>query len=236
MQLLKHGRRPKNHSRDPEASRRRLLEAGVEIFSERGLDGGSVSMIAARAGINRRMLYHYYGSKEGLYRASLRHVYGQLSSTEVALADMVLEVEELLERLIRAEYAFLASHPQHVRLLTWENLRRGKAALDADFSSFKAPILEALRIALDRGQREGRFRADVDEKQLLISCLALSFFYFANQYTLGQALGFDLATPQAIETRIRHVVSLVLDGIRERNSKPHGNAARRRLQKEGIAR
>ena len=138
------------------------------------------------------MLYHYFGSKEGLYRASLRHVYGQLSSTEVALADMVLPAEELLERLIRAEYAFLASHPQHVRLLTWENLRRGKAAREADLSSFKAPILEALRIALDRGQREGRFRADVDEKQLLISCLALSFFYFSNQYTLGQALGFDL--------------------------------------------
>jgi TetR/AcrR family transcriptional regulator len=216
-------RRAKNQSRDPEASRRRLLEAGVEVFSERGPDAGSVSMIAARAGINRRMLYHYFGSKEGLYRAALRHVYGQLSSTEVALADMVLEVEELLERLIRAEYAFLASHPQHVRLLGWENLRRGKSALEADLSGFKAPILEALRIALDRGQREGRFRADVDERQLLISCLALSFFYFSNQYTLGQALAFDLTTRRAIEKRIRHVVSLILDGIRERNHKKREN-------------
>ena len=220
------GRSLKTRGRDPEASRRRLLEAGVEVFSERGPDGGSVSMIAARAGINRRMLYHYFGSKEGLYRAALRHVYEQLSSAEVALADILLPVEELLERLIRAEYAFLAAHPQHVRLLTWENLRHGKAALEADLSSFKAPILEALRIALDRGQREGRFRADVDEKQLLISCLALSFFYFSNQYTLGRALGFDLTTPEAIEARIRHVVSLLLDGIRERNLKPHRNTAR----------
>ena len=93
------------------------------------------------------------------------------------------------------------------RLILWE----------ANLSSFKAPILEALRIALDRGQREGRFRADVDEKQLLISCLALSFFYFSNQYTLGRALGFDLAAPETIETRIGHVVSLLLDGIRVRN-------------------
>ncbi|MGO8704839.1 MAG: TetR/AcrR family transcriptional regulator [Candidatus Brocadiia bacterium] len=230
------GRKPEIRGRDPEASRRRLLEAGVEVFSERGLDGGSVSMIAAKAGINRRMLYHYFGSKEGLYQAALRHVYEQLSSQEVALADILLEVEELLERLIRAEYAFLAAHPQHVRLLTWENLRRGKSAPEANLASFKAPILEALRIALDRGQREGRFRADVDEKQLLISCLGLSFFYFSNQYTLGQALGFDLTTPEAIETRIRHVVSLLLDGIRERNLKPHRNMDGRRLLKEGIAR
>ena len=67
-------------ARDAEASRRRLLEAGVKVFSERGPDGGSVSMIARHARINRRMLYHYFGSKEGLYRAAFRHAYEQLSS------------------------------------------------------------------------------------------------------------------------------------------------------------
>ena len=205
-------------SRDPEASRRRLLEAGVKVFSDRGPDGGSVSMIAHAARINRRMLYHYFESKEGLYRAALRHVYQQLSSTEVELADTLLPAEELLARLIRAYYVFLASHPDHVRLLTWENLRQGKAAREADLMSFKAPILEALRVALDRGRREGRFRADVDERQLLISCMALSYFYFSNQYTLGQALGFDLAAPKTIEKRIDHVVSLLLEGIRSDGS------------------
>ena len=201
-------------SRDPEASRKRLLEAGVKVFSERGLDGGSVSMIARAARINRRMLYHYFGSKEGLYRAAFRHAYEQLSSAEVELADMALPAEELLARLIRSYYDFHASHPQHVRLLMWENLRQGKAAKEADIGSIKTPIIEALRIALDRGRRGGRFRADLDEKQLLISCMALSFFYFSNRYTLGRALGFDLAAPKAIERRVEHVVSLLLDGIR----------------------
>ena len=222
----------RKRARDPEASRRRLLEAGVKVFSERGLDGGSVSMIARSARINRRMLYHYFGSKDGLYRASIRHVYQQLSSMEVDLADMLLPAEELLARLIRAYYEFMASHPEHVRMLTWENLQlgraspgrsralpwRSRAAREAGLSSFKAPIIKALRIALDRGRREGRFRADVDEKQLLISCLGLSFFYFSNQYTLGQALGLDLAAPATIEKRIEHVVSLLLDGIRVRSA------------------
>jgi TetR/AcrR family transcriptional regulator len=207
----------RKRARDPEASRRRLLDAGVRLFSARGLDGGSVSMIAKTARINRRMLYHYFGSKDGLYRASIRHVYQQLSSMEVDLADMLLPAEELLARLIRAYYEFMASHPEHVRMLTWENLQLGRASRQAGLSSFKAPIIKALRLALDRGRREGRFRADVDEKQLLISCLALSFFYFSNQYTLGQALGLDLAAPKTIEKRIAHVVSLLLDGIRVRN-------------------
>ena len=216
--------RPSKRPRDPEASRRRLLQAGVKVFSERGLDGGSVSMIAHAARINRRMLYHYFNSKEGLYRAALRRVYQQLSSTEVELADMLLPAEELLARLVRAYYVFLASHPDHVRLLTWENLRQGKASREADLSSFKAPILQALRVALDRGRREGRFRADVDERQLLISCMALSYFYFSNQYTLGQALGFDLAARKTVEKRIDHVVSLLLDGIRaERSDRSDGS-------------
>ncbi len=201
-------------TRDPEATRRRLLEAGIEVFSDHGPDGGSVSMIASAAGVNRRMLYHYYGSKEGLYEAVIRHVYGEFCSIEVELAHVLLPVEDLLRRMIGSYYEFLASHPCHVRLLSWENLRHGRAMRKSDATSMKAPILEALRIALERGQQEGRFRTDGDVKQLLISCMALSFFYFSNQFTVSQALGVSLSSREAIDERVEHVANLVLDGIR----------------------
>ena len=203
--------------RNPEASRERLLQAGVRLFADRGLDGVSVARIAREAHLNRRMIYHYFGSKDGLYRAVIRRAYEQLTSVDVELAHVLLPAEELLEKMIRAYYEFLAEHPEVVRLLTWENLRRGRSAEALDISSLKAPIIEALRIALARGKREGRFRKSVDEKQLLISCMALSFFYFSNQYTVSQSLGFDLASPDAINRRVRHVVRLLLDGIRASN-------------------
>jgi len=207
----------KRRSRNPEASRERLLQAGVKLFARRGPDGASVAMIARQARLNRRMLYHYFGSKSGLYRAVIRYAYEQISSAEVELAHVILPAEELLEKMIRAYYQFLAGHPEVVRLLTWENLRQGKAAREIDITTFKAPIIQALRIALTRGKEEGRFRKNIDEKQLLISCMALSFFYFSNRHTIGQALGVDLAAPEAIEKRIRHVLTLLLDGIREGN-------------------
>jgi len=207
-------RRKQRMTRDPEASRRRLLTAGVRIFSRLGPDGASVSRIVAAARLNRRMLYHYYGSKEGLYRAVLRHVYEQFSAAEVRLADTRLPAEELLARLIHAYYKFLAAHPDHIRLLCWENLRGGRTVRKADIAACKAPIIEALRLALERGRREGRFRRDLDEKQLLISCMALSFFYFSNRHTLSQALGFALGGRRAMARRVRHVVDLLLDGIR----------------------
>jgi AcrR family transcriptional regulator len=206
---------PRRRVRDPEATRRKLLKAGIDVFSRKGPDGASVAMIARKARVNRRMLYHYYESKEGLYQATIRHAYERLAGIEVDLAHMVLPAEELLEKMIRSYYDFLAGHPEVVRLLTWENLRLGKSAQEIELKSFKAPIIKALRIALTRGKKDGRFRKDVNEKQLLISCMALSFFYFSNQHTLGRGLGIDMTSKRAINKRIKHVVQLVLQGIGE---------------------
>ena len=200
--------------RDPEGSRRRLLLAGAKVFAERGPDGTSVAMVAREARLNRRMLYHYFGSKEGLYRAVIEYAYEHLCSVDVELAHMLLPVEKLLAKMIRAYYEYFAANMWVVRLLVWENLREGKTARALDITTLKAPIVEALRIALARGRAEGRFRRNIDERQLLISCMGLSFFYFSNRHTVGQALGVELTSPKAIERRIRHVVALLLDGIR----------------------
>ncbi len=57
--------------RDPGETRRRLLAAALQEFSAKGIAGARVDAIAAAAGVNKRMLYYYFGSKEGLYRAVL---------------------------------------------------------------------------------------------------------------------------------------------------------------------
>ena len=204
--------RTRNH-RNPTESRERLLQAGVKLFADRGPDATTVEMIARAAKINRRMLYHYFGSKAGLYRAVIQRMYEDSAAIEVEMAHMLLPAEELLEKMIRSQYEYFAKKPEFVRLLTWENLRQGRTAKEVDIFSIKAPILQSLRIALERGKQEGRFRSDVDEKQLLISCMALTFFYFSNQHTVGRMLRFDLTSEQALRKRVRHVVGLLLHGI-----------------------
>ena len=84
------GRNLKNHGRDPEASRRRLLEAGVKVFSERGLDGGSVSMIARRRGSTGGCSTIISAARRASTARRSATSMQQLSSTEVELADMVL--------------------------------------------------------------------------------------------------------------------------------------------------
>lgn len=227
--------RPAERLRDPERSREKLLLAGERLFAERGPDAVSVAMIAREARLNRRMVYHYFRSKEGLYETVIRRAYDRLSSVEVELTQVLLPADELLARMVRAYYRFLAGHPEFVRLLSWENLREGRSARRMHLTTLKAPVMQALRIALERGRKEGRFRPDVDEKQLLISCMALSFFYFSNRHTVSQALGVDLARPEAIEERIAHVLSLLMDGIRSGNGRLPRARASAREAKEALA-
>jgi len=200
--------------RNSARTKERILRAGIALFAKHGPSATTIRMLAGRAGVNRRMLYYYFGSKEGLYRAAMRSMYEQNAIVETELSRPGLSAEELLDRFVRALYAFLSAHPEFVRLLTWENLRQGRTVRHVDIGAVMEPVVEALRVALDRGKSEGRFRRDIDEKQLLISCMSLSFFTFANRHTVSRAVGVDLASSDAVERRVKHVVRLLLDGIR----------------------
>jgi TetR/AcrR family transcriptional regulator len=205
--------------RDPQASRRRLLEAAIDVFGRSGPEAASVDDICRRAELNKRMVYHYFGSKEGLYREALRTVYDDFAGVEIALAHMLLPPEELLETIVRRYHAFLAEHPESVRLISFENLHGGRVAKQLGLEGKKAQIATALQLALQKGQAERRFREGIDATELLVSIFSLCFFYFSNQYTMGQFLGLDsLAQRTDMESHIRHVVSLLLHGIARRGT------------------
>jgi len=205
--------------RDPQASRRRLLEAAIDVVGRSGPEAASVDDICRRAELNKRMVYHYFGSKEGLYREALRTVYDDFAGVEIALAHMLLPPEELLETIVRRYHAFLAEHPESVRLISFENLHGGRVAKQLGLEGKKAQIATALQLALQKGQAERRFREGIDATELLVSIFSLCFFYFSNQYTMGQFLGLDsLAQRTDMESHIRHVVSLLLHGIARRGT------------------
>ncbi|NLF30450.1 MAG: TetR/AcrR family transcriptional regulator [Planctomycetes bacterium] len=201
-------------------SRRRLLDAAIDIFAARGPETATLEEICARAGLNKRLVYHYFGSKEALYAAALHVVYAQFFSLEVELGSMLLPVEQLLATLVRRYYQFLSDHPAFVRLICYENLQDGRTAATLSLGGQKAPVITALRLALEKGQADRRFRAGVDVTQLLISIFALCFFFFSNQYTLGLLLGPAATGRKVLADRTDHVVSLLLHGIAHEDTQP----------------
>src|SRR5690348_12945644 len=71
--------------RDPERTRAAILAAATVEFTSRGLDGARVDAIAERSGVNKRMIYHYFGGKEGLYVEVLETTYAAIRTAEIGL-------------------------------------------------------------------------------------------------------------------------------------------------------
>src|SRR5437588_9976060 len=106
--------------RDPEATKERILAAALLEFSEKGIAGARVDAIAARAGVNKRMLYYYFGSKDDLYRAVLRNRLADRPPTAAAVDHAGPErLADLQDRLTRPR------EREYMRLLTWEAIERG---------------------------------------------------------------------------------------------------------------
>ena len=87
-------------SRNPDRTRRRLLDASIRLFSARGFHGISVDQIVAAARVNKRMVYHYFGSKEAIYRAALLEVYNRIGRVEFHATEGAGNPKEQLKHLL----------------------------------------------------------------------------------------------------------------------------------------
>src|SRR5690554_3639764 len=123
--------------KDSTQSKKDILRAAEEKFSEKGLYGTRVDEIADGAKINKRMIYEYFGSKEELYKAVLSDVYGRLGYKEQVLLAQELPCEEAIRRIVTLYFDFLRDNPTYVSLILWENLNKGQYIEDLDFSNIK---------------------------------------------------------------------------------------------------
>src|ERR1700722_14984199 len=115
---------PNKNSARAAASRLRILDAALAEFAEKGLAGARVDEIAERGGINKRMLYAYFGNKEDLWLAVLERAYLAKRDEENLIKVADLAPEEAMSRLVSFNLRYTAAHPEFVALLNQENLHR----------------------------------------------------------------------------------------------------------------
>ncbi|MDC7788377.1 TetR family transcriptional regulator [Rhodoplanes sp. TEM] len=201
--------------RDPVRTRAAILDAATHEFRAKGLNGARVDTIAKRSGVNKRMIYHYFGGKEGLYVAVLEATYSAIRHAE---GDLHLGDREPLEaicELVRFTWRYFIKHPEFLSLLGTENLHRARyLKQSARIRDLHSPLIATLSHQLDRGAAKGVIRPGIDPVQLYISIASLGFFYLSNRYTLATIFGRSMDDAESLEARGRHIEDVVLAYLR----------------------
>lgn len=198
-------------TRDPDGTARAILAAATAEFAEKGLSGARVDAIAARAGINKRMLYHYFGNKEALYLAALEAAYQRIRAAEAELHLDALAPEASLARLAAFTFDYYLANSDFLSLLATENLHRAEHIRSSEkLRSLHVAFIGDLDRVLARGTATGVFRAGLDAVDVYITIAALGSFYLSNRYTLSVIFGRELTEPARIEAWRRHMAEAVL--------------------------
>ena len=201
--------------RDPAATQKKLLTAARREFAGRGLAGARVDEIAERAGVNKQLVYHYFGDKDALYLAVLEWVYEEIRAQERTLNLEGLPPETAIRKLIESSFDHLAAHPDFILLLNDENRAgarhvRGSRKLEAMHS----PLVNLVSKILGQGVKAGTFRRGINPVHLYISIAGLSYFFFSNTPTLSAIFGRDFSSRAAKQARRKHVVDFVMQSLR----------------------
>lgn len=195
-----------------EQTRQRILTAAEKSFSALGLYGARVDEIAADAGVNKRMIYEYFGNKEALYQTVLERVYLRLGDCEESIiaCAATADASAAIHELVSLYFSFLRDNPSYVRMLMWENLNEGRYFNAQHLEDSRNPIKNAIHTILNHGQMQGIFREGIDEKQVLMTLFACSFNYFSNLHTMQRIMEADFLSVEKINQRISFITEMLL--------------------------
>ena len=201
---------------DPERTMAGILAVATREFSDKGLSGARIDEIAAATSTSKRMIYYYFGSKEGLYVAVLEEAYRRIRQIETELHLEDLPPEEALRKLVGFTFDYQLDNPDFIRLVMTENIHRGQfLAQSKSIQQLNIPVIAAVQSVYERGLAAGVFRKDIDPIDLHQSISALCFFNVSNRHTFALIFKRDLESARAVAARRESIVEMVVRFVRK---------------------
>jgi len=203
--------RPRSRELAAQATRENILRAAIKVFGRNGFAGGRIEQISRAARSYDRMIYYYFGSKEGLFIAVIEEIYRRFNEAESELALDLDAPTESLEAIVRFIWSYYNRHPEFITLLNSENLHRGKhISKSRRPGEYASPALSLLERVLDSGALQGVFRSELRARDVYLLIASLGYFYLSNRHTLSTFLGENLEAPEALAHWERFVIDSVL--------------------------
>jgi AcrR family transcriptional regulator len=195
------------------ATRESILRAATKVFAKHGYEGGKVEQISKAARSYDRMIYYYFGSKEGLFIAVIEEAYRRFNEAEAALALDEARPQRALADVIRFVWGYYQKNPEFITLLNTENLHRGRhIGKSLRARELSSPVIGVTARVLAAGVQQKLFRSDLSARDVYLMIAAMGYFYLSNRYTLSAFLGESLDTPAALA----HWEAFMIDAVQRK--------------------
>ncbi len=203
--------KPEKKSRNPDDTKRRILAAAKVEFAKKGLGGARVDDIAARAKANKRMMYHYFGNKDDLFKQVVEDAYGEFREREAALELDELEPVTAVRTLIAFIWKYFLDNPEFITLVNSENLHKARHIKKSErMEEMNRSFVGRMQHLLERGVRAKVFRTGLDPVQVNISIAAVGYYYLTNRFTGSIIFDRDLMSDKALAARLEFNTQTIL--------------------------
>ena len=196
---------------DPARTMAEILQVATHEFADKGLAGARIDEIAAATRTSKRMIYYYFGSKDGLYLAVLEEAYRRMRSIEADLHLDDLPPVQALRSLVEFTYDHHQGNEDFIRLVMNENIHRAEYLRQSKtIEQLNVQAIDSIRALYERGVAQGVFRPGLAPVDIHAAISALTVFNVANRYTFGTIFQRDDFGSKAETLAREHVVQLML--------------------------
>jgi AcrR family transcriptional regulator len=203
--------RDAGRTNDPARTMAEILAVATHEFADKGLTGARIDAIAAATRTSKRMIYYYFGSKDGLYLAVLEEAYRRMRAIESNLHLDDLAPVDALKRLVEFTYDHHRDNEDFIRLVMNENIQRGDYLRQSQsIQQLNTQAIESVRDVYDRGVALGVFRPGLDPVDIHSAISAFTFFNVSNRHTFGLIFQDRHSQDKANTLKREHVVELIL--------------------------
>lgn len=212
----------RNWTQNPEEVRSDILNVAIRIFARHGLSGARIDEIAAATKTSKRMIYYYFGDKEGLYKHALEAAYASFRNGERSLDLGNLPADKALAKLIRFAFEHHRRHPDFIRMVLIENAHDARYLQESKhLLALNAEVIDRLGKIILQGESEGTFRSGVHPVALYWHIAAMSFFNVSNRQSFSASFGTQMFSAPWQKRLENDAVDMILTYV----SASHANAA-----------
>lgn len=212
--MLSEGQSGKRHvkrQQDPEGTKRNIIEVASAEFALNGLSGARIDEIAEKTRASKRMIYYYFGDKEGLYVSALENAYRVVREGEAKLDIENFDPLEGLSRLVGFTFDHHSEHKDFIRMVMIENIHLGRyLERSPSLRAINHSAVERLEALYAKGVSAGVFRPDLDPLEIHWQISALCFFNVSNQATFSHLFQRDVGASGAQASLRQNVIDMVV--------------------------